>query len=144
MTPWLAASPATTVGEFSAACFYMARELQKTVNVPMGLINSSWGGSRIQAWMSAEALRSVGGYDASLDLLNVQAKDATAGIARWGEMWQAWWRARVPNTRTVGCIRRRQPKLEARAQAHRALGRMGRPCTREIQRHRLVPHSPLR
>src|SRR6185437_7561520 len=54
---WQPASPAT-VPEFSAACFYLARELQKTVKVPMGLINSSWGGARIQAWMSAESLKS--------------------------------------------------------------------------------------
>jgi sialate O-acetylesterase len=35
------------VPEFSAACYYFARELQKTIDVPMGLINSSWGGARM-------------------------------------------------------------------------------------------------
>jgi sialate O-acetylesterase len=90
--PWLAASSATAP-EFSAACFYFARELQKTVNVPMGLINSSWGGSRIQAWMSAESLRSLGGNDVALDLLNLNAKDAAASITRWGELWQSWWKS---------------------------------------------------
>ncbi len=94
--PWLAASPATTP-EFSAACYYMARELRKTVDVPMGLINSSWGGSRIQAWLSADALRSVGGYDEWLPLLDLQAKNPAAAITRWGEKWQAWWRARSPD-----------------------------------------------
>ena len=33
----------TTTQHFSAVCYYFARELQKTINVPMGLINSSWG-----------------------------------------------------------------------------------------------------
>lgn len=87
---WLAAAPAT-VPEFSAACFYFARELQKTVKVPMGLINSSWGGSRIQAWMSAEALKSVGGNETMLSLLEAQAKDPAIGLARWNDYWQGWW-----------------------------------------------------
>jgi sialate O-acetylesterase len=42
--------------EFSATCFYFARELQKTVTVPMGLIVAAWGGSRVQAWTSAAAV----------------------------------------------------------------------------------------
>ena len=87
---WQAAAPAT-VPEFSAACFYFARELQKTVKVPMGLINSSWGGSRIQAWMSADSLKSVGGNEAMLSLLEAQAKDSLTGLARWSDYWQSWW-----------------------------------------------------
>ena len=48
---------ADSLREFSAACFYFARELQKSVDVPMGLIDASWGGSRIQAWIDADALK---------------------------------------------------------------------------------------
>jgi sialate O-acetylesterase len=89
---WLPAAPAT-VPDFSAACFYFARELQKTVKVPLGLINSSWGGSRIQAWMSAESLQAVGGNEAMLSLLDAQAKDPLIGLARWDDYWQNWWHA---------------------------------------------------
>ncbi|HKE97290.1 MAG TPA: carboxypeptidase-like regulatory domain-containing protein, partial [Povalibacter sp.] len=56
-----------TVGEFSATCFYFARELQKTVHVPLGLINSSWGGSKIEAWMTDAALRASGSDLQKLD-----------------------------------------------------------------------------
>ncbi|MEL6865331.1 MAG: sialate O-acetylesterase, partial [Bacteroidota bacterium] len=52
---WAVCSP-ETVGEFTAVGYYFARELRKQVKVPIGLINSSWGGSRIEPWMSAEAL----------------------------------------------------------------------------------------
>jgi sialate O-acetylesterase len=89
---WLPAAP-DTVGEFSAACFYFARELQKTVNVPMGMIQSSWGGSRIQAWMSAESLKSVGGNEEMLALLEAQAKDPRIGLARLSDYWESWWHA---------------------------------------------------
>jgi sialate O-acetylesterase len=45
------------VGRFTAVGYFFARELRKTVDVPIGLINTSWGGSRIEPWMSARALR---------------------------------------------------------------------------------------
>lgn len=89
---WLPSTP-QNVPDFSAACYYFARELQKTVNVPMGLINASLGGSRIEPWMSAQALRKVGGYDEALDTLAQYAKDPQAAFARWGDIWQKWWRS---------------------------------------------------
>jgi sialate O-acetylesterase len=92
---WEAASP-TTVGNWSAACYYFARELRRTIDVPMGLINASWGGSNIRAWMSADAVRRVGGFDAQLDLLDLKATNPSAAIARWGETWESWWMGAVP------------------------------------------------
>ena len=83
---WAKASP-TTVPGFSAVCFYLARELQKQDNVPMGLIASAWGGSKIQSWMSMSALRATGAYDRSLDVLKLSSSDpAAAGAngARFG------------------------------------------------------------
>ncbi len=90
---WLKTTP-ENVPEFSATCYYYARELQKTVQVPMGLIVSAWGGSRIEPWMSAPALRKVGGYDASLDLLDLYAKNPAGAGQQWAQQWQAWWRSR--------------------------------------------------
>jgi len=80
-----------SVRDFSAACYYFARELQKTVDVPMGLVNAAWGGSRIQAWISGEALRKLGGYDAELDVLARYAQDPVAAVGDWGQLWQRWW-----------------------------------------------------
>jgi sialate O-acetylesterase len=90
--PWQVASP-ETIAEFSATCFYFARELQKTVNVPMGLVVSAWGGSNIQTWMSEQALHTMGEFDASLALLKLEGKDPAAATAQWGRMWQDWWKA---------------------------------------------------
>ncbi|MCW4455217.1 beta galactosidase jelly roll domain-containing protein [Flavobacterium sp. MXW15] len=90
---WQQSTP-ETARDFSAACFYFARELQKTVDVPMGLINASWGGSRIQAWTSGRALRASGRYDDELDVLALYASDPVAANDRWGGIWQAWWNAR--------------------------------------------------
>jgi len=91
---WSAASP-ETVPDFSAACYFFARELQRDVDVPMGLISSSWGGSRIEPWIDAAQLRALGGFDEDLDLLTLYARDPAAGNQRMGGVWQDWWRANV-------------------------------------------------
>lgn len=91
---WLKASP-TTVPEFSAVCLYFARELQKKDKVPMGLIAAAWGGSKIQSWMTASALRSMGGYDRALDALAQSSKDPIAAASLWANLWKGWWRERT-------------------------------------------------
>src|SRR6186713_2682376 len=77
---WKVASPSTTQ-DFSAVCYYFARELQKHVQVPQGLITSSWGGTRIETWLSAPALRQLGGNDAKLDLLATYGTQPQAAAA---------------------------------------------------------------
>lgn len=92
---WTAASPGT-IADFSATCYYFARELQKTVPVPMGLIHASWGGSSIEPWISASGLSAIGGFDDRLALLRTYADDPRAANARLGALWETWWRTGVP------------------------------------------------
>lgn len=40
------------VGRFTAVGYYFARELRRSVPVPIGVINSTWGGSAIETWLS--------------------------------------------------------------------------------------------
>jgi hypothetical protein len=56
-------TPATSayVGYFSAVGYLFARELYQDLGIPIGIINTSYGGSRIEAWMSDAML----GYDES-------------------------------------------------------------------------------
>ncbi len=49
---WTASSP-ETIEEFSGVAYFFAKNIQTDLNVPIGIINSSLGGSRIQAWLSA-------------------------------------------------------------------------------------------
>lgn len=46
---WQVCSP-ETAGGFTACGFFMARQLQKELDIPIGLINSSWGGTRVEPW----------------------------------------------------------------------------------------------
>lgn len=42
--------------DFSAVGYYFGRELQKELNVPIGLIHTSWGGTPIEVWLSRRAM----------------------------------------------------------------------------------------
>src|SRR5690606_33397528 len=52
---WQEANP-QNVGNFTAVGYFYARELYKELNVPIGLINTSWGGTMVETWISKEAL----------------------------------------------------------------------------------------
>lgn len=52
---WIEADP-ETVGGFSAVGFFFGRDLQRKLGVPVGLINTNWGGTRVQAWTSKDML----------------------------------------------------------------------------------------
>src|SRR3569623_2944129 len=52
---WLVCDPANTP-KFSAVGYYFARKLHQDLSVPVGMINTSWGGTRAEAWTSREAL----------------------------------------------------------------------------------------
>lgn len=52
---WSECSP-ETVGTFSATAYYFGRDLYKSLNVPIGLINTSWGGIFVESWISRSTL----------------------------------------------------------------------------------------
>ncbi len=60
-TEWMICSP-ETVGQFTAVGYFFARELQKELNVPIGLINTSWGGTHVETWTSREAFEESGEF----------------------------------------------------------------------------------
>ncbi|WP_395748941.1 sialate O-acetylesterase [Prosthecobacter sp.] len=53
---WQICTP-KTVANFSAAAYFFGRELQQDLKVPIGLINSSVGGTPIESWTSLEAMQ---------------------------------------------------------------------------------------
>lgn len=52
---WQVCSPKTAL-RFSAVAYFFGRELNKELNVPIGLINSSWGGTPAESWTSQPTL----------------------------------------------------------------------------------------
>ncbi|MEI6676882.1 MAG: sialate O-acetylesterase [Verrucomicrobiota bacterium] len=54
-TPWQVCTP-QTAGGFTAVGFYFAREIQQKTGVPIGIVDSNWGGTRIEPWVSTADL----------------------------------------------------------------------------------------
>jgi len=52
-TPWQVCSPETAPG-FTAVGFYFAREISQKTGVPIGIVDTNWGGTRIEPWTAAE------------------------------------------------------------------------------------------
>jgi sialate O-acetylesterase len=54
---WMVCSP-ETIGRFSAVAYSFGRELNRELDVPIGLIGCNWGGTPMEAWTSRKALES--------------------------------------------------------------------------------------
>jgi sialate O-acetylesterase len=60
------------IGDESAVAFFFGRRLHQALNVPVGLINCSWGGTRIEPWTPAC------GFEGLPDLAGIKARVDTA------------------------------------------------------------------
>ncbi|PWD98602.1 sialate O-acetylesterase [Marinilabilia rubra] len=54
---WAIASPQTS-GRFSATAYHFAKKINKELDIPVGIIHSSWGGTPIESWISNKTLAS--------------------------------------------------------------------------------------
>lgn len=52
---WLVCSP-ETVSDFSAVAYFFGREIHQKENIPIGLIDATWGGTPAEAWTSEKSL----------------------------------------------------------------------------------------
>jgi sialate O-acetylesterase len=75
--PWAVCSPETAAG-FSAVAYFFARDLQGKLQVPIGLIETAWGGTPAEAWTSLRALS----QDASLMPVFAEWARMTDGYAQ--------------------------------------------------------------
>lgn len=58
-TGWMAADP-STVGEMSAVCYFFARKIQPILDVPVGIVDCSYGGTRIESWLPMDVVKGYG------------------------------------------------------------------------------------
>ncbi len=91
---WQVCTPETVQKEgtsrgFSAVAFFFGQKLRRDLHVPLGLIQSSWGGTPAEAWISEAALRSSAPeFSPQLDALNT-ARDDPGALARQTAAWIA-------------------------------------------------------
>jgi sialate O-acetylesterase len=90
---WKAATP-DSVKDFSAACYFMVRDLRRTEKIPVGAIDDTWGGTPIRAWMDESSVRSSGG-GAVAEVVDLYRQDPTAAVRKFGAEWGQWWRGKT-------------------------------------------------
>lgn len=99
---WQVCSPATVKG-FSATAYFFGRHLHQHLNVPVGLVNSSWGGTCIEAWTSREALAELDSGRALIAKWQQMAADYDAEAAQQAyEKRLAGWEEQVKQTPSGG------------------------------------------
>ncbi len=62
---------ATTVAEMSAAGFFFARKLNEALDVPVGILFSAYGGSKVESWLPEEIVRTY--PDVATDRASIEA-----------------------------------------------------------------------
>src|SRR5262245_37526514 len=97
---WLACSP-QTVKEFSAAGYYFGVELQKELRVPIGLINSSYGGSQAEAWTPTEYLLASGDLRPTVERKQIWDEERPRVRVEYDEALKKW-RAEADQARAAG------------------------------------------
>jgi sialate O-acetylesterase len=111
---WELASP-DTVGGFTAVGYFFARDIHRAVGVPVGIIDSCWGGTPVESWMS-DAARASTSIAATLDARWAKAKAPSGRRSGWPSippMEAAWDKAEQearpsrPGTRSRGRSRPR-------------------------------------
>lgn len=77
-----------TVGDVSAVGYFFGRDLHQRLNIPIGLIDSSWGGSQAEPWASLDALEDV----PELKTAVAQARQPISAVP-FDQQMTAWWKA---------------------------------------------------
>ncbi|MFT5108488.1 MAG: sialate O-acetylesterase [Verrucomicrobiales bacterium] len=76
---WQVCSP-QTAGGFTAVGFYFAREIQQQTGVPIGIIDSNWGGSRIEPWTTPQGVAMIPELKADSDGIAAAGKAYRDGL----------------------------------------------------------------
>jgi sialate O-acetylesterase len=82
---WKVSTPETS-GGFSASAYFFARKLHKELNVPIGVIHSSWGGTPVEAWTSNAQIKNLGDFNAVLQ--TIDAKNQHTAVSDWFSKWK--------------------------------------------------------
>lgn len=78
---WLEGNPKNTPS-FSATAYFFGRRLHEKLNVPIGLIHSSWGGTPVESWMSNRKLKDDSDFEAIAEKV-ASSKDEMTIYENW-------------------------------------------------------------
>ncbi|MCC6240803.1 MAG: beta galactosidase jelly roll domain-containing protein [Phycisphaerales bacterium] len=92
---WVVCTP-ETVMDFSAVAYFFGRDIYLKIHQPIGLINSSFGGTDAEAWTSDQALLSDDRYRQAIELRKLAFQDADAAHAKFDAETIEWMRDNLP------------------------------------------------
>lgn len=96
--PWVRASR-DNIADFSSVCWHMGLKLSKELDVPIGLVQSSWGGTTIEDWSSRDALAALGGYEDAQRFLDTYATDPEGAMQAARDRTMVWAAEEDPGSR---------------------------------------------
>ena len=115
---WEICSP-DTVADFSAVGFFFGRELEKHLNVPIGLINTSYGGTPADAWTSRDALEAVEDFKPLLAEWDRRVKEITPeSVQQRNQEALDRWKAAAAKAKADGKDAPPRPRPERAPQDH--------------------------
>ena len=85
---WQVCTP-QSVGGFSAVGYFFGRRLNGDLKIPIGLIESSWGGTPAEAWTSESALKKMGDFDGAIALMQNNAANPQSLDAQRAQWWKS-------------------------------------------------------
>jgi sialate O-acetylesterase len=107
---WQVCSP-ETVGSFSATAYFFGRKLHRELGVPVGLVNSSWGGTPVQAWTCVEVQKALPELTPMLDDWQKRIADYDPEAAQKNyEKQLAAWPDKVKKAKEAGRRPPRRPR----------------------------------
>ena len=105
-----AACTSESVKQFSAAGYYFAVELQKELNVPIGVINSSYGGSQAEAWTPVEYLLASADLKPTVDRTKTWDEERPRVKVEYDEAIKKW-REESDKAKAAGATPRPSPAV---------------------------------
>jgi sialate O-acetylesterase len=106
---WVQAGPNTTPG-FSAVAYFFARDLQAKLGVPVGIINTSWGGTAAEAWTPTGYLEKDPDLKPMLDQWERRIADSAKAKDRFDTITLPAWKKAVEEAKAAGRPAPRQPR----------------------------------
>ena len=79
-----------TVKKFSAVAYFFGKYISEKINIPIGLINSSFGGTDIEAWTSAVSLQNIKRFEPILADLKKYSDGDTSTVKKYDEEKYEW------------------------------------------------------
>lgn len=86
---WIACSP-QTVGSFSAVAYYFAKDIYQKTGLPIGIINSTWGGTPAESWTKKEILQADTALSPILTRYEQTVKAYPAAFATYKTELEKW------------------------------------------------------